>query len=77
MKKKLILVASPPACGKTYVSKLIDAGFEVSEEHSTEKLVAYTKESVVNGETKTLCVKLVFAADYLSGMQFVIYPSVI
>ena len=61
----------------SYVSKLIDAGFEVSEEHSTEKLVAYTKESVVNGETKTLCVKLVFAADYLSGMQFVIYPSVI
>lgn len=60
-----------------YVDKLLEAGFELNSEHSTDKLEAYTKDCLVNGESKKVCVKIYFAADYLSGTQFVMFPSIV
>ena len=61
----------------SYVTKLLDAGFEENSEHSTDKLQAYTKECTVNGETKKVCVKIYYAFDAFSGSQFVVYPSIV
>lgn len=62
---------------ESYVTKLLDAGFELNSEYSTDKLKAYTKECVINGETKKICVKIYFAFDAFSGSQFVVYPSIV
>ena len=60
-----------------YKTKLINAGFELNADLSIDGKEAFTKECSVNGETKTLVVKIYLAQDYLSGSQFLIYPSVI
>jgi hypothetical protein len=59
-----------------YCNKLLTSGFEYQEAVSIETgKDTFTKECLVNGETKTLVVKLYLAQDYLAGEQFLIYPS--
>ena len=60
-----------------YVTKLMSAGFEYNAELTVDEKEAYSKECVINGETKTVVVKVYLAEDYLSGSQFLIYPSVL
>ena len=43
----------------------------------TDDKEVFTKDYVINGEAKTIIVKIYLAQDYLSGSQFLIYPSVI
>lgn len=61
----------------SYELKLIDSGYEYNEDLSVDGKSAFTKSCVVNGETRTLVVKIYLAQDYLSGSQFLIYPSII
>lgn len=60
-----------------YRTKLINNGFEVNSELTTDESEVFTKVCQVNGETKTISVKIFLAQDYLSGAQFLIYPSVL
>ena len=60
-----------------YVTKLMSAGFKYNAELTVDEKEAYSKECVINGETKTVVVKVYLAEDYLSGSQFLIYPSVL
>lgn len=61
----------------TYRSKLIDSGFALNEELMTDDKEVFTKDYEINGESKTIVVKIYLAQDYLSGSQFLIYPSII
>ena len=60
-----------------YKTKLIDSGFALNEELMTDNKEVFTKDHEINGEAKTIVVKIYLAQDYLSGSQFLIYPSVI
>lgn len=60
-----------------YVAKLTNAGFEYNAELTVDEKEAYSKVCEINGETKTIVAKIYLAQDYLSGSQFLIYPSVL